>query len=71
MNAGRLIMIGHKCEASCVRNFVVFVLNPADGLCCAWFIYPVLCWFLRQEKGADPIDLTQLSRLLPVEDGSV
>jgi hypothetical protein len=28
---------------------LMFVLTPADSLCCAWFIYPILClsWCLE------------------------
>jgi hypothetical protein len=63
-------MHGHRCKASCVWSFLMFVLTPADGLCCGWFIYPVLCWFWRPEIGASRIDWAQLSRLLS-EDGGV
>jgi hypothetical protein len=24
--------------------FLTFPLTLAEGLCCAWFIYPLLCW---------------------------
>jgi hypothetical protein len=51
----------HVCRVS-----LVFVLTHADGLCCLWFIYPVLCWC--PEIGTSSIDRAQLSRLLP-EDG--
>jgi hypothetical protein len=49
-----------------VWSFLMFVLTPADGLRCVWFIYPVLCWC--PEIGTSSIDWAQLSRLLP-EDG--
>jgi hypothetical protein len=25
-------------------EFMFFVLTLADGLCCAWFVYPILWW---------------------------
>jgi hypothetical protein len=30
----------------CVEGFnlLMLVLTLADDLCCAWFIYPILCW---------------------------
>jgi hypothetical protein len=36
-------MYGHRCQAPRVYGvkFLMFVLTLADGLCCAWFIYPV------------------------------
>jgi hypothetical protein len=43
----------------------MFVLTPADGLCCVWFIYAVLCWFWCLEIGTSSINWAQLSRLLP------
>jgi hypothetical protein len=51
----------------CVE-FLMFVLTPADDLCCVWFICPVLCWFLCPEIGTRSIDWAQLSGILP-EDG--
>jgi hypothetical protein len=24
---------------------LIFVLTLADGLCCTWFTYPILCWY--------------------------
>jgi hypothetical protein len=42
--------------------FLIFVLILAGGLCCAWFIYPVLCWLWFPEMGASSIDQAQLSR---------
>jgi hypothetical protein len=41
----------------------MFVLTLADGLCCAWFIYPVLCWCWCSEIGTNSIDWAQLSRI--------
>jgi hypothetical protein len=34
-----------------VLNVLMFVLTPADGLDCAWFIYSILCWCCCLEKG--------------------
>jgi hypothetical protein len=42
--------------------FLMFVLTLADGLCCAWFIYPILCWCWCPEIGTNSIDWAQLSR---------
>jgi hypothetical protein len=32
----------------------MFVLTLADGLCCAWFVYPSLCWCWCPEIGTRP-----------------
>jgi hypothetical protein len=56
----------HVCAVFVV--FLMFVLILPDGLCCAWFIYPILCWCWCWEKGTSSIDWVHLSRLLP-EDG--
>jgi hypothetical protein len=31
---------------TCVEFFmsIIFILTLADGLCSAWFLYPILCW---------------------------
>jgi hypothetical protein len=47
---------------------LMFVLTLARGLCCAWFIYPTLCWCWCPEIGTSSIDWAQLIRL-PPEDG--
>jgi hypothetical protein len=39
-----------------------FVLALADGLCCAWLVYPVLRWYRCPEIGTSSIDWVQLSR---------
>jgi hypothetical protein len=41
---------------------LMFVLTDSYGLCCAWFMYPVLCWYLCLEIGTSSIDWAQLSR---------
>jgi hypothetical protein len=51
-----------------VCSFFIFVLTPADGLCCVWFIYPVLLWCWCPEIGTSSIDWAQISRLL-FDDG--
>jgi hypothetical protein len=43
-------------------DILMFVLTLADGLCCAWCIYPVLCWCWCPELGTSSIDWAQLSR---------
>jgi hypothetical protein len=58
-------MHGHSCKASCMLSFLMFVLNPTGGLCCVWFIYPVLWWLWCPEVGTSSIGWIQLSRLLP------
>jgi hypothetical protein len=45
--------------------FLMFVSTPADGLSCAWFIYPVLCWCWCPEMGTSAIDWAHLSMPLP------
>jgi hypothetical protein len=57
MVSGRQIMDGHRCKASCVWNIVMFILTPADGLCCDWFIYRlalVLCGGVVQNLHRSP-----------------
>jgi hypothetical protein len=51
-----------------VWNFVRFVLTSADGLCCVWFIYPILCWCWCPEIGTSSTDCAQLSRLLSEDE---
>jgi hypothetical protein len=46
----------------CVEFYLMFVLTLADGLCCAWIIYPALCWYRCPEMGTSSIDWAQLSR---------
>jgi hypothetical protein len=56
---------GHMCYASCVWSFfnvLMSVLTLADGLCCAWFMYPILCWCWYLEVGNRSINWAQLSR---------
>jgi hypothetical protein len=43
-------------------KFLMFNLTLTDGLCCAWFIYPILCWCWCPEIGTSSIDKAQLSR---------
>jgi hypothetical protein len=43
--------------------FLMFDLTLADDLCCAWFIYPFLCWCRYPEMETNPIDMAQLSRI--------
>jgi hypothetical protein len=47
-----------------VWSFVMFVLTPADGLCCVWFIYPILHWLQCLEMRTSSVVWAQLSRLL-------
>jgi hypothetical protein len=42
--------------------FSYFVLTLADGLCCAWFVYPILCWCRCLEVETSCIDWAQVSR---------
>jgi hypothetical protein len=53
-------MHGHRCYASCVSSFFMFVLTVGEGLCSAWCIYPILCWC--PEIGTSSIDCVHLSR---------
>jgi hypothetical protein len=48
----------------------MFALTRADGLCCVWFIYSVLCWFWFPEKGTSSIDWAQLivSKVSPEDE---
>jgi hypothetical protein len=41
--------------------FLMIVLNLADGLCCAWLIYPIVNWCSCLEIGTGSIDWAQLS----------
>jgi hypothetical protein len=43
----------------------MFILTPADGLCCVSFIYRVLCWFWCPEIETNSIDWARQSRILP------
>jgi hypothetical protein len=61
-------MHDNRTKASCVLSSVMFVLTPAEGLCCVWFIFPVLYSFWYPEIGTSSIDWAQLSRLL-LDDG--
>jgi hypothetical protein len=49
-------------------ELLMFVLTPADGLCCVWLIYPIWCWLRCPEIEISSVDWAQPSRLLP-EDG--
>jgi hypothetical protein len=42
--------------------FLIFILTLADGLCCAWFIYPIRYQCGRPEIWTSSIDWAQLSR---------
>jgi hypothetical protein len=42
-------------------TFLMFVLNPIDGLCCAWFMYPILCWCKCLEVGTSSVNLAELN----------
>jgi hypothetical protein len=37
-------------------HFEMFILTPADGLCCVWLIYPAYCWFWCSEIGTTSVD---------------
>jgi hypothetical protein len=41
--------------------FSRFVLALADGLCCAWLVYPNWCWYSCPEIQTSSIDWAQLS----------
>jgi hypothetical protein len=41
---------------------LTFILTLADGLCHAWFIYPILCCCWCLEIGTSSTDWAQLSR---------
>jgi hypothetical protein len=41
----------------------IFVLTPAGGVCCVWFIYPVWCWLWCPEIEITSVDWAQLSKL--------
>jgi hypothetical protein len=45
-----------------IANGLMFVLTLAGGLCCAWFIYPILCWCWCLAVGTSSISWAQLSR---------
>jgi hypothetical protein len=44
-------------------DFFCFILTLANGLCCAWFVYPILCWSRCSEIGTGSIDWAKLSRI--------
>jgi hypothetical protein len=46
-----------------IINILMFVLALADGLFCAWFICPLLCWYKCPEIGTSSTDWAQLSRV--------
>jgi hypothetical protein len=48
--------------------FLMFVLSLTDGLCCVWFLCPILCWCWCPELGTLFVNWAQLCRLLPEED---
>jgi hypothetical protein len=50
----------HVCGVLLV--FLIFVLILADGLCCAWFIYPILFWYWCPETGTSSNDWDELNR---------
>jgi hypothetical protein len=60
--------IGARPQVCGVFLMFMFVLTLAGGLCCASFIYPILCWCWCLEIWISSIDLAQMSRLLS-EDG--
>jgi hypothetical protein len=41
---------------------LMFVLNLAGGLYCAWFIYPILCWCWCPEIETSSVSWAQMSR---------
>jgi hypothetical protein len=42
--------------------FLMFTLTLVNGLCYAWFIYPILCLCWRLEIGTSSIDWAQVTR---------
>jgi hypothetical protein len=42
--------------------FLMCVFSLADGLCCAWFVYPTMCCCWWPEIGTSSVDWAQLSR---------
>jgi hypothetical protein len=54
-------MAMHNLMAEVCGIFLMFVLTPADGLCCDWFIHPVLCWCWCLETWSSSIVWAQLS----------
>jgi hypothetical protein len=46
----------------------MFVLTLADGLCCAWFVYLILCWCIYPEKKELAL-LIGPTEYVPPEDG--
>jgi hypothetical protein len=50
----------HVCDVFLM--LLMFVLTLANGFCCAWFIYPKLCWCCYLEIGTSSIVCAQLSR---------
>jgi hypothetical protein len=59
-------------------EFLMFVLTPADGLCCIWFIYPVWCWLWCLEAeissvgslGNPSVHRVRLQRCCPLNGAS-
>jgi hypothetical protein len=52
-------------KASYILSILIFqgfVLALADSLRCAWFIYPIWCWYRCPEIGTRSIDGAQLNR---------
>jgi hypothetical protein len=43
-------------------KFLMFVLTLANGLCCAWYVYPILCCCRWMEIGTSCINWVQFSR---------
>jgi hypothetical protein len=50
----------HVCGV--IFMFLMFVLALADGLCCAWLVFPTLHWCRCAEIGSSSIDWAQLNR---------
>jgi hypothetical protein len=46
----------------CLLMFLMFVLTFAGSLCCASFIYPIMCWCRCPKIGTNCINWAQLSR---------
>jgi hypothetical protein len=57
------IVIVFWCKALYVQSLKINVsLALADGLCCAWLVYPIWCWYRCPETGTSSIDWVQRSR---------
>jgi hypothetical protein len=53
------------CKVSYVRSFLIFecfVLALADGMCCAWLVYPIRCWYRGPEIRTNSKDWVQLNK---------